>query len=278
MQKKKKRILISSILLILICPILINALMLIPCKWASGDNTWIGFWGSYLGSMLSASAAFAILYVQRRDNHKENSNNRQANQKENVENRKLQIKEIQYRQEMGWLSDFRKAIVENINVHTPHNLLSIINILLQDEYTQAQNQEVQDKTNKLLEKYVQADTIVGIIMPTSMNDNLLVYNNTRKEMFSFLCNIIKDLQVIGYAILTIKNPGYRFTQKLLDRCSSTDLKDILQGNVEPMYGKIELWFENRYKEILNRFDDFRLSSIDCVNVELNRINQILQME
>ena len=74
MQKKKKRILISSILLILICPILINALMLIPCKWASGDNTWIGFWGSYLGSMLSASAAFAILYVQRRDNHKENSN------------------------------------------------------------------------------------------------------------------------------------------------------------------------------------------------------------
>ena len=115
MQKKKKRILISSILLILICPILINALMLIPCKWASGDNTWIGFWGSYLGSMLSASAAFAILYVQRRDNHKENSNNRQANQKENVENRKLQIKEIQYRQDMGWLGDFRKAIVESVN-------------------------------------------------------------------------------------------------------------------------------------------------------------------
>lgn len=278
MQKKKKRILISSILLILICPIVIDALMLIPCRWASGDNAWIGFWGSYLGSMLSAGAAFAILYIQRRDNHKENSNNRQANQKENAENRKLQIKEIQYRQEMDWLGDFRKAIVENVNVYTPHNLLSIKNILLQDEYTRAQNQEVQDQTNKLLEKYVQADTTVGIVMPTSMNDNLLAYNNTRKEMFSFLCDIIKDLQVIGYAILTLKDPSCRFPQKLFDRCSSTDLIDILQGQEGPIYKKIESWLENRYKEILNRFDDFRLSSIDCVNVELNRINQILQME
>lgn len=278
MQKRKKKILALSISLIIICPIVINALMLIPCKWASGDNVWIGFWGSYLGSMLSAGAAFVILYIQRKDNHKENNNNRQANKVENAENRKLQIKEIQYRQEMGWLGDFRKAIVENINVYTPHNLLSIINILLQDKYTQVQNQEVQDKTNKLLEKFVQTDSTVGIIMPTSMNDNLLAYNNKRKEMFSFLCNITKDLQVIGYAILTIKNPSFKFTQKLLDRCSSNDLKDILQGHVESMYGKIELWLENRYKEILNRFDDFRLSSIDCVNAELNRINQILQME
>lgn len=278
MQKKKKRILISTILLILLCPIVINALMLIPCKWASGDNAWIGFWGSYLGSMLSAGAAFAILYIQRRDNHKENSNNRQANQKENAENRKLQIKEIQYRQEMGWLGDFREAIVENINVYTPHNLLSIINILLQDKYTQSQNQEVQDKTNKLLEKFVQADSTVGIIMPTSMNDNLLAYNNKRKDMFAFLCNITKDFQVIGYAILTIKDPSYRFTQKLLDRCISTELKNIMQGQEGPIYKKIELWLENTYKETLNRFDDFRLSSIECVNVELNRINQILQME
>lgn len=277
MQKKKKRIIFLSLLLILICPIIINVIMLIPCKWASGDNVWIGFWGSYLGSMLSAGAAFVILYIQRKDNHKENNNNRQANKVENAENRKLQINEIHYRQELNWLGDFRKAIVENINVYTPHNLLSIINTLLQDEYTQAQNQEVQDKTNKLLEKFVQTDSTVGIIMPTSMNDNLLAYNNTRKEMFCFLCNFTKDLQVIGYAILTIKNPSYRFTQKLLDRCSSADLKNILQGQEGPIYKKIELWLENRYKEILNRFDDFRLSSIDCVNAELNRINQILQM-
>lgn len=278
MQKKKKRIIFFSLLLILICPIIINVIMLIPCKWASGDNVWIGFWGSYLGSMLSAGAAFVILYIQRKDNHKENNNNRQANKVENAENRKLQINEIHYRQELNWLGDFRKAIVENVNVYTPHNLLYIINTLLQDEYTQAQNQEVQDKTNKLLEKYVQADTTVGIIMPTSMNDNLLAYNNKRKEMFSFLCNFTKDLQVIGYAILTIKNPSNRFTHKLLDRCSSNNLKEILQGPVEPMYGKIEVWLENRYKEVLNRFDDFRLSSIDCVNAELNRINQILQMK
>lgn len=278
MQKKKKRIIILSILLILICPIVINALMLIPCKWASGNNVWVGFWGSYLGSMLSAGAAFAILYIQRRDNHKENSNNRQENQKENAENRKLQIKEIQYRQEMGWLGDFRKAIVENINVYTPHNLLSIINILHQDKYTQVQNQEVLDKTNKLLEKFVQADSTVGIIMPTSMNDNLLAYNNTRKEMFCFLCNFTKDLQVIGYAILTIKDPSCSFTQKLLDRCTSTELKNILLGQEGPIYKTIELWLENKYKEILNRFDDFRLSSINCVNAELNRINQILQKE
>jgi len=278
MQKKKKRIIILSILLILICPIVINALMLIPCKWASGNNVWVGFWGSYLGSMLSAGAAFVILYIQRKDNHKENNNNRQANKVENAENRKLQINEIHYRQELNWLGDFRKAIVENVNVYTPHNLLYIINTLLQDEYTQAQNQEVQDKTNKLLEKYVQADTTVGIIMPTSMNDNLLAYNNKRKEMFSFLCNIINDLQVIGYAILTIKSPGYRFTQKLLDRCTSTELKNILLGQEGPIYKTIELWLENKYKEILNRFDDFRLSSIDCVNAELNRINQILQKE
>lgn len=43
MQKRKKKILALSISLIIICPIVINALMLIPCKWASGDNVWIGF-------------------------------------------------------------------------------------------------------------------------------------------------------------------------------------------------------------------------------------------
>lgn len=77
-------------LLFLVLPVVINFVLFIPAFTPIvGDNTiWLGFWGSYLGAIISAGVAFVILAIQ----HKQNS-------EENERNRKLQIDVIKQQQE-----------------------------------------------------------------------------------------------------------------------------------------------------------------------------------
>ena len=41
------------------------------------DEGWMTSWGGYLGAVISSAIAFVILYIQRRDNEKQNEDNRQ---------------------------------------------------------------------------------------------------------------------------------------------------------------------------------------------------------
>ena len=66
------------ILVILILPFAINFILLIPTftKIVGDNTTWLSFWGSYLGSIISAGVAFVILHIQRKDTNAQNANNR----------------------------------------------------------------------------------------------------------------------------------------------------------------------------------------------------------
>lgn len=68
----------------------------------TGDSSsWLSFWGSYIGAVLSSAIALYILYKQNQQNHTEN-----------IANRNLQLSVIKYNQELDKLRDLRTALVD----------------------------------------------------------------------------------------------------------------------------------------------------------------------
>lgn len=90
-------------LLIIVTPLIINTLMVLPMQFPiTGDSTsWLDFWGSYIGAVLSSAIALYILYKQNQQNHIEN-----------IANRDLQLSVIKYNQELDKLRDLRTALVD----------------------------------------------------------------------------------------------------------------------------------------------------------------------
>lgn len=50
------------ILIIMLLPLVINLLCLIPTKFTTNNNDWIGFWGSYLGSICGGIITLFVLF------------------------------------------------------------------------------------------------------------------------------------------------------------------------------------------------------------------------
>lgn len=92
-----------QLLLIITIPLIINTLMVLPKLFPiTGDSSsWLGFWGSYIGAILSSAIAIFILYKQNQQNHIEN-----------IANRNLQLSVIKYNQELDKLRDLRTALVD----------------------------------------------------------------------------------------------------------------------------------------------------------------------
>ena len=158
-KTKKYKTAIIVISVILICPIIINAMMNIPCKWASVDNVWIGFWGSYLGAILSASAAFYILYIQRKDNHAESEQIRDS-----------QKKEIAYRQGMDWLNELRIAMTDNLASYEPTNVITIINLIYQEGRINRDALFVLNEIKTIQNNLIRTDTAVGLLVTSQQNE------------------------------------------------------------------------------------------------------------
>lgn len=91
------------IAIILATPIIINWLILKPSffEYIGTGVDWLSFWGSYLGAIISAGVALAILYIQRKDNEKQNE-----------ENRTLQINVLKHQQKTQWLNELKSKCLE----------------------------------------------------------------------------------------------------------------------------------------------------------------------
>lgn len=103
-----------TILVILILPGIINLVLLIPRFFPIvGDEIdWLSFWGGYIGAIISAGVAFAILHIQRKDNEKQNEENRTENKKQNEANRTLQINVLKHQQKTQWLNELKGKCLE----------------------------------------------------------------------------------------------------------------------------------------------------------------------
>ena len=77
-KKYKFILIIVAIIIIFSWPLIVNWLYNVEtnCKVLHKPQEWTIFWGSYIGSIVSAAVAFIILFLQRKDNRAENKKNR----------------------------------------------------------------------------------------------------------------------------------------------------------------------------------------------------------
>lgn len=134
MEWIKKHTTLLAVIIIafaLVLPICINALYLvnIDCEILHKPSEWTTFWGSYLGAIISAGVAFAILHIQRKDNEKDNKNNRENNKDQNEANRQLQLNIMRYQQEIHWLDNFRSASLEYCHAFNNNDVVLVTNLM-----------------------------------------------------------------------------------------------------------------------------------------------------
>lgn len=124
---------------VILLPIVLYFIIQQPCGFdaiggAEAPKVWLGFWGGYIGAIISASVAFFILDKQIKTNKKENEANRTANEtqnevnrianeEQNAANRAIQLKTAEYQQKLQWLNDFKKVSAEYIAVFNNNNLV-----------------------------------------------------------------------------------------------------------------------------------------------------------
>ena len=134
----------------------------------TGDSSsWLGFWGSYIGAVLSSAIALYILYKQNQQNHVEN-----------IANRNLQLSVIKYNQELDKLRDLRTALVD---FQASFDYLEINNIaskFIDGHYGEEERARLKYLVRDIDEKGFKA-TLLLDLMPKSdsVNKFNLIYNN-----------------------------------------------------------------------------------------------------
>ena len=122
-------------LITILAPIGINKILLQPAftEIVGEDTDWLTFWGNYLGGVIPALGAFVILYIQRRDNEKQNAENREANAIENEENRKTQNKIMLYQISTQNLHLFKESCLALLDAYNYNRFVQICNLFIQQK-------------------------------------------------------------------------------------------------------------------------------------------------
>ena len=258
-------------------PYTVNSLLL-EDKWFDvvGYNetsrAWLGFWGGYLGSVISAGVAFIILNKQLNNNHEENERNR-----------KIQLKAIEHQQETEWLKIIRKACIDNIDALNHNNLINVRNTIFKD-INLAYNSILQciENANRALYGYELSKRKEGEVIYQILHNYHADYHE-----------IAVDIREVCIAILNYKSKSLE-TQELIklllghDRISK-DLKDLLNHilkitNEESFENIVKHHIHCKIENYLNKKqlnvnteeeEDLKGILFFFINTEQTRINNIL---
>lgn len=155
-------------LLIIVTPLIINTLMVLSMLFPiTGDSSsWLDFWGSYIGALLSSAIALYILYKQNQQNHIEN-----------IANRNLQLSVIKYNQELDKLRDLRTALVDFQASFDYIEITNIASKFIDGHFGEEERMRLKHLTLDIDEKGFKA-TLLLDLMPksNSVNKFNLIYN------------------------------------------------------------------------------------------------------
>lgn len=194
--------------LITVTPLIINTLMVQPMLFPiTGDSSsWLSFWGSYIGAVLSSAIALYILYKQNQQNHTEN-----------IANRNLQLSVIRYNQELDKLRDLCTALVD-FQVSFDHmELTNIASKFIDGHFGEEERARLKYLVRDIDEKGFKA-TLLLDLMPKSdsVNKFNLVYNKLYNSYglilgdFSSFLDLMQDLpqnkaEIIDYVEKNLKS-------------------------------------------------------------------------
>lgn len=155
-------------LLIIVTPLIINTLMVLPMLFPiTGDSSsWLDFWGSYIGALLSSAIALYILYKQNQQNHIEN-----------IANRNLQLSVIKYNQELDKLRDLRTALVDFQASFDYIEITNIASKFIDGHFGEEERMRLKHLTLDIDEKGFKATLLLDLMPKTnSVNKFNLIYN------------------------------------------------------------------------------------------------------
>ena len=180
-----------QLLLIIATPLIINTLMVQPILFPiTGDSSsWLSFWGSYIGAVLSSAIALYILYKQNQQNHTEN-----------IVNRNLQLSVIKYNQELDKLRDLRTALVDFQASFDYMEITNIASKFIDGHYGEEERARLKYLVCDIDEKGFKATLLLDLMSSSnSVNEFNLVYNKIYNryglilgELSSFL-DLMQDL-------------------------------------------------------------------------------------
>ena len=117
------------LIIMLVLPVGINYILLKTTPFSipivGEDTDWLSFWGGYLGAIISTGAAFIILYIQRKDNERQNAYNRSQNKS----NRQLQLNILQYQQEYQWYKELKVSCIDYYNAFDQNDIINLCNLI-----------------------------------------------------------------------------------------------------------------------------------------------------
>lgn len=213
-NRKIYRLIIVFFIILLLFPLVLNWIILQPSMFSivGEGRDWLGFWGSYLGSVISAGIAIIILYIQRRDNDEQNEKNRIENENANEKNRTLQLNILKYQQEIQWLNAFREAGIDYVSSYNFNDLVNVVNTYRHDPETAF------NMIAPLLDRLCRSDANLKFI--GVRGDKTLDLINTCDSVFELYNDILNDIQYVFTFV--IDNEDHTFN----DICVQSDLMPI----------------------------------------------------
>ena len=180
-----------QLLLIIATPLIINTLMVQPILFPiTGDSSsWLSFWGSYIGAVLSSAIALYILYKQNQQNHTEN-----------IANRNLQLSVIKYNQELDKLRDLRTALVDFQASFDYMEITNIASKFIDGHFSEEERARLKYLVRDIDEKGFKATLLLDLMSSSnSVNEFNLVYNKIYNRYglilgdFSSFLDLMQDL-------------------------------------------------------------------------------------
>jgi len=264
------------VILILIClfislPYIINCIVqhngLPLSSYISGETeierTWLVFWASYIGCVLSSIVTFTVLYLTLRQNNDQNQKNRDEAHHENELIRDAQVRAIKYERAMQHVAEIRSCAVAiylavvNSKTEDVYSSISLENLKDIDfRVIRARLLEIQEESNRA---YVEMQMLLSY--SAGRDDETDKYMDVIKQMSDEIYDCIRDLiwlfieckHSLSVSQEVIQSEVYKYASEHSGRLKIPNYKFIWDIIIENNLMNIE---KNR-SEIVSKWHDER---------------------
>lgn len=238
----------------ILIPIIVNIILSISTPFTVYENSWLGFWGSYLGALFP----FIILYLSLRDNHDENE-----------KGRRTQTAAIIFQVSKEYLNRLKQNIAEYIKA---------LDFLEIEMITLKPKEDVQISLNKIYLLLKESESAYQLLCLTladynddtenKYKDFIRKFNSAYKELLSDITWLLDgEWSLDFYRDHAIKNGNVTIERiriwKVIEDCKF----DITSDSVAIMH------------ELLDRFEyhAIYIKSQDFIVYEKNKMNRTLDV-
>lgn len=270
------------ILAVVLAPLIINVLILWPAffRFVGADTDWLGFWGAYIGTILSSVIAFYVLHKQLEQNHAENRNNRE-----------LQISILEYQTKSQWLTELKIKLAEYYKSFSSNDINAIADrILTKETNAIIQIKETRASLKQIIDSFNIADFSKGIMFSNELTEEESEFIAKLKSYSDEFCALLEDIDWYMFEVY-----GHNGGDDMLKDMYVEKTKSYQQEEHTHISKSRRIWdiiieydykIKNKNKEIIStrmkeamlniKADDIQETIVDLIDFEQETINNILR--